>query len=559
MTNQPEESLKRFGWWLLASFLVTLGAQLWVVWLYGSPVPIWDQWGEATTIFKPWLEGHLTPGVLLTPDSNHRMVVTYLLDISLIHLNGRWEPMLQMTFNVFIPSIFAAGLAYCLWNFSGRRNGWLICILLVPFFALPYGGENSTWGLNSLWFLVSPFALVTILGLGFAKPASWRWWLGIGAAILGIFTIASGILAPLAAGGLVFLRALKHRRLDKEIMIGLGTCVFLTVAGIPMIALIDPNRPLQAHSFGEFTNKLSEFLAWPFPETTIMACVISLPLVFLLVAYLRPNFEEARYAELLLALGLWSALQSLAIAFGRANSGLYLPFASRYMDVCNMFVIAAVFAAFLLGVLWRRRHRQAWLGTWLPVIFTAVIFFGLCRISERVVQDILVVTREWNLIAEERVQTYMASGNPKDLFNAPTVQPDPRMTMKTLDDSTVQTILPSACFPPAKAPQPGALYVLAQWLMAQCRVILFTGLILSISLLGCSLAREPDRWKMPLKFVGLLVVLTSLWLAWSNRTLTRRAVECDLQQQIADYFNGEHRPDRAAIHEQKAEALRKQQ
>ena len=50
--NRPVESFKRFAAWLAALFLVVLGAKLWVVQLYGSPLLWWDQWYEATTFIK---------------------------------------------------------------------------------------------------------------------------------------------------------------------------------------------------------------------------------------------------------------------------------------------------------------------------------------------------------------------------------------------------------------------------------------------------------------------------------------------------------------------------
>ena len=63
---------------------------------------------------------------------------------------------------------------------------------------------------------MSFFALATLVGLGFGKSGRWLWWLGLAAAILGLFTMASGLIAPMAVGGLVILRAIKQRRLEKR-------------------------------------------------------------------------------------------------------------------------------------------------------------------------------------------------------------------------------------------------------------------------------------------------------------------------------------------------------
>ncbi|HEY1661724.1 MAG TPA: hypothetical protein VGI03_04840 [Verrucomicrobiae bacterium] len=561
MTSQPEDSRKCFGWWLLALFLVALGGQLWVAWLYGSPVPIWDQWDEAYSVFKPWLEGHLTWSQLIAPDNNHRILMTRLLDLGLIQLNGRWDPMLQMTVNAVIHAVFACALAFCLWRLWERKNGWLICFLLMPFFALPYAGENAIWGIDSQWYLLDLFALLTMVGLGFARPGSWRWWLGAASAILGFFTMATGLLAPLAAGGLVLLRVIKRRKMEKENGIGLCVCLLLAGFGAFTIAVAKDNGPtqaMQAHSFAEFTTTLSHFMAWPFPDLTIMACLVALPPALLLIVYLRPNFQELRIAEFLLVLALWSALQSVAIAYGRANADLYLSVASRYMDVCNVFVIASVFAAVLLGGVWESERLPVWGGLLVPLIFFGIIFFGLCRISERVVEDVLVVTREWNLIAGERIQTYMTTGNQKDLFDPPTIQPDPRKALRLLRDPDLPAILPVACFAPANAPAPGRFSALSQWLLSHSIAILMSGLIMFISLCGCGLARGAPAFKsqMPAGTVALLAGLVALGFIWSNRSLQRQAVEYDLQKQITAYFNAVHRPDRAAIHEKKAEKLK---
>ena len=46
-TNPTSDSFKGMVGWLAAFFLVVLGAKLWMVQLYGSPLPLWDQWYEA--------------------------------------------------------------------------------------------------------------------------------------------------------------------------------------------------------------------------------------------------------------------------------------------------------------------------------------------------------------------------------------------------------------------------------------------------------------------------------------------------------------------------------
>ncbi|HEX3857558.1 MAG TPA: hypothetical protein VHY30_09715 [Verrucomicrobiae bacterium] len=555
--NQANDSDRGFAAWLLAIFLVALGAQLWVVWLYGSPIPFWDQWDESISLFKPWVEDHLTWPDVFAPASDHRIVVTHLLDLSLIWLNGRWDPLLQMTVNAFFHATFACGLAFCLWHFLGRKNGWLVCFLLLPFFALPYAGENAIWGMNSLWYFVSLFGLVTIAGLGFCRAGSWRWWLGLAAAILGLLSIASGPIAPMAVGGLIFLRGIKTRRLAKENLLSLGVCLLLVGGGMALRTNAAGYRPLQAHSWAEFTSALVRNLDWPFFKLPEMACVIALPLVLLLVYYLRPNFSAPRAAELLLTLALWSAFQSVVIAFGRANYGEDVP-ASRYMDVFSIFVIASLFATVLLGELWRSKLFPNCNEMLLPLIFAGVIFFGLDRMSQIVVDNLLVPTRQMNLIAEERVTTFMATGDERDFFESPTVRPNPETALSVLKNAKLQTILPVACFPPAASPATGRLTTVSQWLLRHSIVILSCGLILFVGLCGLGLARGTMdlNMKNPAGVLALLTGLAALGFVWEKRLLQRGSVEYGMQQQLAADFKSAGNFKRAAIHEHKAEELK---
>src|ERR1035438_1242497 len=437
-TNLATDSFKCFAAWLSALFLVVLGAKLWVVQLYGSPLPLWDQWYEAESFFQPWVEGHLTWQAFFAPDNGHRIFFTRLLDLIVIRLNGRWEPLLQMTVNAFIHTAYVCGLASCLWDFLGRKNGWFVCFLLAPFFALPYAGENAIWAITLEYFL-DIFSLVTLVALGFAKPGGRWWWLGVAAAFTGLFTMASGLLAPVTVGGLMVLRAIKHRRIERRNLITLGLC--LAVVGLSMALGVsaEGDRPLRAHTLAEFTSALVRNLTWLFFDAPGMACLIFLPLVLLIALYFRQNFQESQAAELLLGLGLWSVLQSAALAYGRANYGDIFPI-SRYLDILNVFVIASLFASVLLAQFWLRGAFSIKFTLFLPLVFSAVIFFGLCRISQIVVNELLIPTRRMNLVAEERVETFMATGDQRELLEQPTVRPDPEVVLGVLGDAKLQTI-----------------------------------------------------------------------------------------------------------------------
>jgi hypothetical protein len=560
--NQTPDSFKNFAAWLAALFLTALGAQLWIVWLYGSPLPMWDQWYEASDFFKPWVAGHLKWTDFFAAHNEHRIFATRLLDVTLIEINGRWDPLLQMAVNAFIHAAFACGLAFCLWDFLGRIHGWLVCAVLAFFFALPYAGENATWGFNSQDYFVNIFALVAIVGLGFGKVGRWLWWIGLAAAILGLFNMASGLLAPLAVGGLLFLRSLKSRRLEKGSLISITICLAIVALGTTLNVTKEQDRAFQAHSFMEFTAALTRNLSWPFYNAPFMPCLILIPLALLLAFYLRPNFQSPRAAEFLLVLALWSALQSVAMAYGRANYGGNIFPVSRYTDWFNIFVIAAVFAVVLLVQL-QESHwfRNRFLGS----IFVVAILCGVIHISPIVVNGLVAPNRMWNLAAEERVERFLSNGNESDFLERPTVRPDPQLALTVLRDPQLQTILPVSCLPPSPASKPGRLAGLTQSLLTHSFTILCAGLILFVALCGYGLvrggaARMPVLGIPVMSLTGIFVLstgLVALCVVWSNRSVSRESVERDLQHQLAAQLKAAGNLQRAAIHEQKAEDLKK--
>jgi hypothetical protein len=555
--NRPTDSFKGFAPWLLAFVLAVVGAHCWLVWLYGSPLPFWDQWDEALSLFKPWKDGHLTWADIAAPASDHRIILTHFLDMALVSLNGRWDPMLQMTVNVFIHAGYAALLAFSLWHYGGRKQAWLVCLLLLPFFTLPFAGENAVWGMNSLWYLISLLGLGAIVGLGFFPPGSWPWWLGLAAALLGLLSMALGPVATIAVGGLLVLRSLRERRLVRANLVSFAVCLAVVGLGALFIVRAEGFRPLQAHSFAEFTAALVRQLDWPFFRVPEMACLILLPLALLLVYYLRPGFQNPRGAELLLTLALWSVLDSAMLAFGRANYGEVIP-ASRYTEVFALLLITSLFALLLLGEQWRHDRVLNWNPVLLPIFFAGVIVWGLARMSDIVVDNLLVPTRAMNLIAEERLAAFALSGHDQDLAAPPGIRPNPEHTLWVLRDPKLQPILPPGCLPAAAAPAPGWLTTASQDLLRCGQAMLIAGLALFAGLCAFGLARGTMGLSLrePGGIVALLAGLAAFGLVCSKHALGRESVEFALQQQLAADFQAVGNAPRAAFHAHKAEALK---
>ena len=501
----------------------------------------------------------LTWKAFFAAHNEHRIFFTRLLDLGVIWLNGRWEPLLQMTVNAFLHAAFVCGLAFCLWNFLGRKNGWLICLLLAPFFALPYAGENTIWAFNSQLYLLDLASLATLAGLGFGKPGGGSWWLGLAAAVMGLFTMASGLLAPMAVGGLTMLRAIKQRRLEKGNLITLGACLAVVGLGLALNVTMEDDRRLRAQTLMQFVSALVRNLTWPFFDTPEMVCLISLPLALVAALYLRSNFQEPRAAEFILTFGLWGVLQSAGLAYGRANYGEAIP-ASRYLDTLNVFVIASLFASVLLAQFWLRGAFSMKFTLFLPLAFSAVIFFGLCRISQIVVNDLLIPTRVMNLVAEERVETFMATGDERDLVEPPTIRPSPEVALGVLRNPKLQAILPAICLPPADAHVTGRFTAVSRWLLRNSTGILYCGLGLFAGLIGYALVRSPLglAWENLPAGIAFLAILAALGFVWSKAPVKRETIERDLDYRLATYFKSVGNLKRAAIFEHQAELLKNQ-
>jgi len=435
-------SPRRLAWWLAALFLTAAAAKLWLIQACGTPTPYFDQWVEADRFLKPWVEGHLTWHDWLAPHNGHRIFFTRLLDLLSIKLNGEWDLLLQMTLNAFLHAGVGCGLVGCLWHFSGRQDQGLLCLLLVPFLALPVAAENTLWSFQSQFYFLLLFGIAALAGLGFHRPGSPGWLLGLGAASLGLFTMASGFLAPLAVAGLLGLRSWQTRRLSRASVITAIACLGVAAIGA---ALGNPAGVAGPHSWGGFLSTLAWTLVWPFENQPTLLLFTSLPLTLLTVKYLKGHFPDPRAAEFVLALALWGALQSAALAYARTSQVN----CSRYADLFCLLPIASLASLFLLGGAWLpgvSRARQTALATGWAVILLG----GLWHLSPRDWQNLdapdnyPLWSAQIRLVQQENIRIFLATGNPDCLRHYP-------------DFATITNLLPrlARILPPeCRAPLP---------------------------------------------------------------------------------------------------------
>jgi hypothetical protein len=180
-------------WSILASALVIIGAKLWLIIIYGSETPFWDQWdSEPAFLYKPYLENSLRVSDLFVPHNEHRILFTRILALTLLELNGYWDTILQMTINAAIHAASIAVLLTLLGRALQAGHVTLLAVFTALLFAIPFGWENSLSGFQSQFYLLLLFTFLCFLTFRGAAAFSARWWLGIALALACFFSLASG-------------------------------------------------------------------------------------------------------------------------------------------------------------------------------------------------------------------------------------------------------------------------------------------------------------------------------------------------------------------------------
>ncbi len=408
---------KHFNWslglWLAALFLTILGAKLWVIQLYGTNLPYWDQWDQARYFFQPLVEGKLIWSGWFQPHNEHRIVFTRLLDALELWLNGQWDPRLQMVVNAMIHAGYACTLAVGLWWYSGKKQPGRICGLLAPLFALPLAPENTIHGFQSQMYFLGIFSLAAMLGLGLGRVGGWAWWLGALTAGLAIFTMASGFLAVVAVVGLIAARSLQQRRWPRKELITVAVAVAVAALGWALNVTVKEHQLLQAKSAGVFLWVFEASLAWPFTDLPWLCPLLCLPLAWLVFEYFRGTLKDARAGEFVLLLAGWSILQVAALAYSRAS----VAGSNRYFDTLSSVPLVNLAALLVLrenGTF--ARLAAAW-RQGLALTGAGLLLFGLWQVAAAAVTDYLPKSRALGLIEEENLRAFVQTDDPQALGN----------------------------------------------------------------------------------------------------------------------------------------------
>lgn len=371
----------------LGVFCVILGARSWLIHRFGSSIPFADSWdAEIMKLYKPYFDGTLKLTALFSPHNEHRIFFTRVLALGLTVLKGQWDGKLQMEAIAVIFSCFACGL-FLLYA-KAMRGRYLAAIgLFIAFiFALPFDWENMLTGFQAHFFLIG-FAPAAIWLMEHHAPFGLKWNIGCLLCLCSLFTVASGMLVPLAVAGTLLLGAVRagHDRLAflKSRWPTIAVCAGIFAAGLLLMPVTGAHQGYKARSILEFIAAFAKCLAWPNPLVPWWAPLNWLPFAALAAAFVRGYFRDDRGVRFTIGLGLLVLLQSAAMAFARGAGAP--PPVSRYMQILSLgllvnFCSLLFFLTELDGlssVVRARLLRSAVLWVWVPVNFA-----GLCLLSD---------------------------------------------------------------------------------------------------------------------------------------------------------------------------------
>ncbi|HZV35710.1 MAG TPA: hypothetical protein VFB72_14140, partial [Verrucomicrobiae bacterium] len=347
---------------------------------HGSPLPYLDQWdAEAAGLYVPYFNHQLSPAVFFRPNNEHRIVFTQIYNLALLVLNGQWDGQLQMVVNAIIHCACLAAFGLLMANLLGPQNWPWIWTLLTASLALPFAWENILSGFQSQFYFLLIASLLTIWLLGTEQEGSRKWWFGVAAGCLALFTMATGFMAAAAVACIALFDIARGRRQLQQQWRTLLVCSLIVIAGVLLKAHVDRHDILKADSVEAFLRTFGRNLSWPLMGYTWLAGLNLLPMIVLVLRCAHSQEELGAAERVILGIGFWAGIQALAMAYARGGTG-YFP-APRYMDILSFLMIANGLSIILLLDRYGAGLRPAPLWRLAFALWVAGVAWGLHSVS----------------------------------------------------------------------------------------------------------------------------------------------------------------------------------
>ncbi|ALG68136.1 hypothetical protein [Beggiatoa leptomitoformis] len=382
--------------------------------LYGSDVPIADEWVQMATDFLPWLKAEYSLDTLIAPHNGHRHALKRLVDIYWLVLNQQWNPQVSMLFNALLQSISAVFLSLLFIPYLTTRRALLLflggtCLL----WSLPFGWENILWGFQSAWYLLILTSFITLWGLLLHPPLTRQWWLGAVAGFLVFFTQSTGLLMPVVIAIITIYQLVIEKEHRFEYLPTLVVCILLITLSWFLWVATPHLDYFKADNLSEFGLSLSRNLAFPFIQIGWFAPFFYLPF-FLYLAWIIKQGKPLNKMDLLvLALGGWVLLQAIALAYGRGRFGAWAH--SRYLETLAIGLIVNGFL--LLYALRQTTQRlniavRAYALAWMTLVLGGFIHLTLKdSLLDIAAEQVVTQARATNM------RTLLRTGNVKQYLD----------------------------------------------------------------------------------------------------------------------------------------------
>jgi len=313
--------------------LFALGAKLALIHRYGTDQPYADQWtAEGLYMVRGPLYYHLDWLQYFSPHGEHRPALSRVWLRGLVFLNeGQWDCFGQLVANLVVYAFFLVLLwRWVLRSVSGLGAG-LAALVMALLFALPCSYENFLWGFQSCFLFMLLAGVLHVTGTMQSTRVDGRWCFAQLAGLVGLFSIAAGVMSAAALVAVAGFEFLRGRR---------GAWVWFTLAvnavllGLGLYLLNQTQVPSEGLlvRLGAAVVRTGYLLAWPMGGAW-WSLILQAPLAWLLVTAMRGNRNdpETQRDWLVVAPGLWIAGSAFAIAFGRSFTPETI--GVRYYDV----------------------------------------------------------------------------------------------------------------------------------------------------------------------------------------------------------------------------------
>lgn len=423
---------------LLATLLVIAAARFYWVETFAIRLPFWDQWdAEGDYLLRPWIEGRLNFRDLWQPHNEHRIFPTRLLSLLIFNVTGVWDNLIGARVNIFV----AACIPLIILLFLMRQKAlhgprWLILLVIIAQFSLPFAFENMLVGFQSQFYFLIIFTLLALI-LASRYPDSFVAMAGVVVlSWLSVLTMASGILTPLAAAGVYALQGLQKRELNWKHVAFAAVLIGLSAAGYSLMPQIEANHIYRSRNIVEIRKALRYILAWPALKSWPAAIALWIP-ALAMVPWLLRNRKLSRADLFMAGCVIWSLAQTLAIAYGRGQSMVSV--SSRYTELFTIGLIgSAWFATRFIEITLRY-----WYVSWIGAVFFVVFIRGHATRRDLEMHNVRV-SHGLSLKQESNVRKYLKTGDPSALvqpqFEIP--YPDSVRLRSLLDNPTIRNILP---------------------------------------------------------------------------------------------------------------------